>query len=110
MGDLHGPEVSKMIKVNEQAVERVSEELIRCKYNLKELFKRIEDENPRVAEYIQCQANKSKSGMEIIGTGVVVYLLIKAAYGLQDDIIGSEKDWDALLKVIAELDEDDLES
>lgn len=99
-----------MIKVNELAVEKVSEELIRCKYNLKELFKRIEDENPRIAEYIQCQANKSKSGMEIIGTGVVVYLLIKAAYGLQDDVLENSKDWDAFLKVIAELDEDDMDS
>ncbi len=99
-----------MIKVNELAVEKVSEELIRCKYNLKELFKHIEEENPRIAEYIQCQANKSKSGMEIIGTGVVVYLLIKAAYGLQDDILESTKDWDAFLKVIAELDEEDMES
>lgn len=98
-----------MIKVNELAVEKVSEELIRCKYNLKELFKHIEEENPRIAEYIQCQANKSKSGMEIIGTGVVVYLLIKAAYGLQDDFVENTKDWDAFLKVIAELDEDDME-
>jgi hypothetical protein len=99
-----------MIKVSELAVERVSEELIRSKYNLKELFKRIEEENPRVAEYIQCQANKSKSSMEIIGTGVVVYLLIKAEYHLKNGGGGDDPDWDALLKVIAELDEDDLDS
>lgn len=97
-----------MIKVSELAVEKVSEELIRCKYNLKELFKRIEDENPRVAEYIQCQANKSKSSMEIIGTGVVVYLLLKAELALEngDD---AETNWDAMLNIIAELDTDDLE-
>lgn len=97
-----------MIKVSELAVEKVSEELIRCKYNLKELFKRIEEENPRVAEYIQCQANKSKSSMEIIGTGVVVYLLLKAELALEtgDD---AETNWDAMLNIIAELDTDDLE-
>ena len=97
-----------MIKVSELAVEKVSEELIRCKYNLKELFKRIEEENPRVAEYIQCQANKSKSSMEIIGTGVVVYLLLKAELTLEngEDV---EANWDAMLNIIAELDAEDLE-
>ena len=97
-----------MIKVSEMAVERVSEELIRCKYNLKELFKRIEEENPRVAEYIQCQAKKSKSSMEILGTGVVVYLLLKAEIGLGDGTDG-ETNWDAVLNIIAELDPEDLE-
>ena len=98
-----------MIKVSEMAVEKVSEELIRCKYNLKELFKRIEEENPRVAEYIQCQANKSKSSMEIIGTGVVVYLLLKAEYNLNEGNGGDEPNWDAMLNIIAELDPEDLE-
>jgi hypothetical protein len=98
-----------MIKVSELAVEKVSEELIRCKYNLKELFKRIEDENPRVAEYIQCQANKSKSSMEIIGTGVVVYLLLKAEYNLNEGNGSDEPNWDAMLNIIAELDPEDLE-
>ncbi len=97
-----------MIKVSELAVEKVSEELIRCKYNLKELFKRIEEENPRVAEYIQCQANKSKSSMEIIGTGVVVYLLLKAEFGLETGE-PDETNWDAMLNIIAELDTEDLE-
>jgi len=98
-----------MIKVSELAVEKVSEELIRCKYNLKELFKRIEEENPRVAEYIQCQANKSKSSMEIIGTGVVVYLLLKAEYNLNEGNGSDEPNWDAMLNIIAELDPEDLE-
>ena len=98
-----------MIKVSELAVEKVSEELIRCKYNLKELFKRIEEENPRVAEYIQCQANKSKSSMEIIGTGVVVYLLLKAEYNINGGNTGDEPNWDAMLNIIAELDPEDLE-
>jgi hypothetical protein len=97
-----------MIKVSELAVEKVSEELIRCKYNLKELFKRIEEENPRVAEYIQCQANKSKSSMEIIGTGVVVYLLLKAEFNLVEGN-DEETNWDAVLNIIAELDPEDLE-
>ena len=96
-----------MIKVSELAVEKVSEELIRSKYNLKELFKRIEEENPRVAEYIQCQANKSKSSMEIIGTGVVVYLLLKAEFSLENG--DNEPNWDAMLNIIAELDAEDLE-
>ena len=65
-----------MIIVSEEAVEKVSEALIRVKYNLKELFNRIDEENPRVAEYLECQAKKSKSPNEIIGTGVVVYLLL----------------------------------
>jgi hypothetical protein len=100
-----------MIRVTELAVEKVSEELIRCKYDLKSLFKLIEEENPRIAEYIQCQANKSKSSMEIIGTGVVVYLLIKAEYGLgNNEGVDGETNWDALLNVIAELDEEDLDS
>ena len=97
-----------MIKVSELAVEKVSEELIRSKYNLKELFKRIEEENPRVAEYIQCQANKSKSSMEIIGTGVVIYLLLKAEFSLESGE-DNETNWDAMLNIIAELDTEDLE-
>lgn len=72
-----------MIKVSEEAVEVVSLELIKAKYNLNELFKRIEEENPRIAEYIQCQANKSKSHMEIIGTGTVVYMLLAEEFKLR---------------------------
>ena len=97
-----------MIKVSELAVEKVSEELIRSKYNLKELFKRIENENPRIAEYIKCQSNKSKSSMEIIGTGVVVYLLLKAEFHLNSDM-NEDEDWDALLSSLENLDEEDLD-
>ncbi|MFH1515694.1 MAG: hypothetical protein ABIG42_09585, partial [bacterium] len=66
-----------MIYVSEDAVEKVSEELNKKKYDLKALFKEIKKENPRIAEYIQVQAQKSKNSLEIIGTGIVVYLLLK---------------------------------
>lgn len=71
-----------MILVSEDAVERVSDELSRLKYDLKSLFKGLKTENPRVAEYIQVQAQKSKNSLEIIGTGIVVYLLLKKQYEL----------------------------
>ena len=74
-----------MFEVTEEAVKRVSKKMIRAKYNLKELFKRLEEENPRVAEYIQCQADQSNTRMEIIGTGVVVYMLIEPELNLRDE-------------------------
>jgi hypothetical protein len=77
-----------MFNVTESAVERVSEELVKSKYNLKELFSRIRTENPKVAEYIKSQADKSKHPMEVYGTGIVVYLLIRMQVELDDEIIG----------------------
>jgi hypothetical protein len=74
-----------MILVSEDAVERVSDELSRLKYDLKSLFKDLKKENPRVAEYIQVQAQKSKNSLEIIGTGIVVYLLLKKQYELDSE-------------------------
>jgi len=72
-----------MIHVSEEAVERVSEELNRMKYDLKALFKDLKKENPKVAEYIQVQAQKSKNSLEIIGTGIVVYLLLKKQFEIE---------------------------
>ncbi len=74
-----------MFIVTEGAVERVSEELVRSKYNLKELFNRIKQENPKVAEYIKSQADKSKHPMEVYGTGIVVYLLLRMQVELDDE-------------------------
>ena len=74
-----------MILVSEDAVERVSEELNRMQYDLKTLFKDIKRENPRIAEYIQVQAQKSKNSLEIIGTGIVVYLLLKKQFELDSE-------------------------
>ena len=74
-----------MILVSEDAVERVSDELSKLKYDLKSLFKDLKKENPRVAEYIQVQAQKSKSSLEIIGTGIVVYLLLKKQFELETE-------------------------
>jgi len=76
-----------MIFVTEGAVERVSEELVKSKYNLKELFNRIRKENPKVAEYIKSQADKSKHPMEVYGTGIVVYLLLRMQVELDDETI-----------------------
>jgi hypothetical protein len=76
-----------MFQVTESAVERVSEELVKSKYNLKELFNKIRTENPKVAEYIKSQADKSKHPMEVYGTGIVVYLLISMQFELDDDDI-----------------------
>jgi uncharacterized protein YegJ (DUF2314 family) len=76
---------AEMILVSEDAVERVSDELSRLKYDLKSLFKELKKENPRVAEYIQVQAQKSKNSLEIIGTGIVVYLLLKKQYELDGE-------------------------
>ncbi len=74
-----------MIFVTEGAVEKVSEELVKSKYNLKELFNRIRHENPKVAEYIKSQADKSKHPMEVYGTGIVVYLLLRMQVELDDE-------------------------
>jgi hypothetical protein len=74
-----------MFIVTEGAVEKVSEELVKSKYNLKELFNRIKTENPKVAEYIKSQADKSKHPMEVYGTGIVVYLLLRMQVELDDD-------------------------
>ncbi|MEO7995149.1 MAG: hypothetical protein ABI743_12185, partial [bacterium] len=46
-------------------------------------FKELKTENPRVAEYILCQSQKSKNSLEVIGTGIVVYLLIKMQLDLE---------------------------
>jgi Ribonuclease G/E len=88
------PEVFEMFIVTENAVERVSEELVRSKYNLKELFNRIKKENPKVAEYIKSQADKSKHPMEVYGTGIVVYLLLRMQVEIDDEGIfaASEED------------------
>jgi len=77
-----------MFQVTESAVERVSEELVKSKYNLKELFNRIRSENPKVAEYVKSQADKSKHPMEVYGTGIVVYLLIRMQVELDEDMTG----------------------
>jgi len=74
-----------MILVTEGAVEKVSEELVKSKYNLKELFNRIRNENPKVAEYIKSQADKSKHPMEVYGTGIVVYLLLRMQVELDEE-------------------------
>lgn len=75
-----------MFIVTENAVEKVSEELVKSKYNLKELFNRIKRENPKVAEYIKSQADKSKHPMEVYGTGIVVYLLLRMQVDLDEEL------------------------
>jgi hypothetical protein len=85
-----------MFQVTESAVERVSEELVKSKYNLKELFNRIKTENAKVAEYIKSQADKSKHPMEVYGTGIVVYLLIRMQVELDDEIVAAPNEEDML--------------
>jgi len=93
-----------MIYVTEEAVEKVSEELNRVKYDLKALFKDLRKENPKVAEYIQVQAQKSKNSLEIIGTGIVVYLLIKKQ--LEIDVeVGTDNE---LAEFLRNISPDDL--
>ncbi len=75
-----------MFIVTENAVEKVSEELVKSKYNLKELFNKIKRENPKVAEYIKSQADKSKHPMEVYGTGIVVYLLLRMQVDLDEEM------------------------
>ncbi len=77
-----------MIFVSEDAVEKVSDELNSRNYDLKALFKDIKKENPRIAEYIQVQAQKSRNSLEIIGTGIVVYLLLKKQFEMDDNFDG----------------------
>lgn len=89
-----------MILVSEDAVEKVSEELNRKRYDLKSLFKEIKKENPRIAEYIQVQAQKSKNSLEIIGTGIVVYLLLKKQFEL-DSEFGSNSEIKAFLDSVS---------
>ncbi len=74
-----------MFIVTEGAVEKVSEELVKSKYNLKDLFNKIKTENPKVAEYIKSQADKSKHPMEVYGTGIVVYLLLRMQVVLDEE-------------------------
>ncbi|MFH1676991.1 MAG: hypothetical protein ABIC40_08185 [bacterium] len=83
-----------MYRVTESAVEKVSEELVKSKYNLKELFNRIKGENPKVAEYIKSQADKSKHPMEVYGTGIVVYLLLSMQVEIDEDDIAYPDDGD----------------
>lgn len=71
-----------MIYVTEEAVERVSQTLTEHSYDLMKLFRELQQENPRVAEYIHCQSKKSKNALEVIGTGIVVYLLLKMQHGM----------------------------
>ena len=71
-----------MIYVTEDAVEKVSQTLTEHAYDLMELFKQLKAENPRVAEYILCQSQKSKNSLEVIGTGIVVYLLLKMQHDM----------------------------
>lgn len=78
-----------MFIVTDGAVERVSEELVKSKYNLKELFNRIKGENPKVAEYIKSQADKSRHPMEVYGTGIVVYLLLRMQVELDEEEMGT---------------------
>ncbi len=66
-----------MFKVTEKAVELTSQSLSNTHYNLKSLFAFVQKENPKVAEYIKSQADRSKQPMEVYGTGIVVYLLLK---------------------------------
>ncbi len=73
-----------MIFVSEDAVGKVSDELNSRNYDLKALFKEIKKENPRIAEYIQVQAQKSRNSLEVIGTGIVVYLLLKKQFEMDD--------------------------
>ena len=89
-----------MIYVTEDAVERVSNELSKLKYDLKMLFKDLKKENPRVAEYIQVQAQKSRNSLEIIGTGIVVYLLIKKQVEI-DSETGTDSELAEFLKKIS---------
>jgi hypothetical protein len=89
-----------MIFVTEDAVERVSDELNRMKYDLKTLFKDIKKENPRIAEYIQVQAQKSKNSLEIIGTGIVVYLLLKKQFEI-DHETGSDSEIRSFLEALS---------
>lgn len=81
-----------MFQVSEGAVERVSEELVKSRYNLKELFSKIKVENPKVAEYIKSQADKSKHPMEVYGTGIVVYLLLRMQFDIEEEDIFSVTD------------------
>ncbi|MBU1023928.1 hypothetical protein KKC82_06610 [bacterium] len=91
---------AKMIYVSEDAVEKVSEELNKKKYDLKALFKEIKKENPRIAEYIQVQAQKSKNSLEIIGTGIVVYLLLKKQIEI-DEEFGTNTELEDFLRALS---------
>ena len=89
-----------MIFVSEDAVEKVSEELNKKKYDLKALFKELKKENPRIAEYIQVQAQKSKNSLEIIGTGIVVYLLLKKQIEI-DEEFGTNTELEEFLRALS---------
>jgi len=99
-----------MFIVTEGAVEKVSEELVKSKYNLKELFNRIKVENPKVAEYIKSQADKSKHPMEVYGTGIVVYLLLRMQVELDEESIiePSEEEIDDFRDFLESTDLSDL--
>jgi hypothetical protein len=99
-----------MFIVTEGAVEKVSEELVKSKYNLKELFNRIRRENPKVAEYVKSQADKSKHPMEVYGTGIVVYLLLRMQVELDEDkdLMASEEDIDRFREFLDTTDLTDL--
>jgi hypothetical protein len=93
-----------MILVTEQAVNATADALANVGYNLEYLLKKIREENPKITEYIQVQAGKSKNPLEIIGTGVVVYLLFKKQCEIND---ASELD-DKTLKALRSASPSDL--
>jgi len=99
-----------MYQVSEGAVERVSEELVKSRYNLKELFNRIKTENPKVAEYIKSQADKSKHPMEVYGTGIVVYLLLRMQHDIEeeDTVRVNDEDMSDFREFLDETDLSDL--
>ncbi len=64
-------------KVTNEALGRTQETLTNAKYDLNALLDTIREENPKVAEYIRFQADKSRKPLEVMGAGIVVYLLLK---------------------------------
>ena len=96
-----------MIYVTEEAVERVSQSLTEHSYDLMQLFKELKSENPRVAEYILCQSQKSKNPLEVTGTGIVVYLLLKMQ--MEMDLTGGRgEDLGAFASFLAQVKPEDF--
>ena len=87
-----------MFKVTQKATNRVSQAIQAARFDLPVLLNIIKEENPKVAEYLDAQASKSKHPAEVFGPGIVVYLLLREQWKMnteESDTAGPDlPDWE----------------
>ena len=66
--------------ISDNAVSNVTEYLKSKKYSILSIFEEIRLENPKVAEYLEAQIERSKYPVEVRGVGVMTYLLLREQF------------------------------